>query len=484
MTDVGDWVYEDEVCVDNDYFLALQLQQAELLRERFEEDQSRDRSSPLKYQKVSSARYSPSVRAYYTNDEAVFSGESSYSDSEEYELDSRGPKRHHTTSKTGGRSTRGGNGAGSVHGASNGTRGGGNNGGGNGPGTGNRAHGVKKQAWPQSLDPSSSSEKIRQVITPIVTHLRDCFDEKTSVTVEKLFTQQILQHFNAVSGQGKESTIYHATGGCKAPAQLGESCAVKVFKTNMEFNNKEMYINGLWLRGCLEVRVSPRKFLKLWAEKEFRNLYKLSTRGIPAPRPIVVRNNVVVMSFIGKEGWPAPRLVDCVGDFDAQTLDHLYWQAVVLLKRMYKEARMVHAAFSPYNLLVQDNTLVIIDVSQSVHVDHKYSTQFLRRDCDVITKFFKGRGTETLRTRVLYEFVSNKDLSYDGSVDVNYVMDDVIAILKKQVNFESTEEELIQDQIWMNLDLPKYLKDILDPIDLPEDGVFQASIDSLNLVKQ
>lgn len=99
---------------------------------------------------------------------------------------------------------------------------------------------------------------------------------------------------------------------------------------------------------------------------------------------------------------------------------------------MYKNARLVHAAMSAYNLLVlEDNTLVVIDVAQSVNTDHKFSTHFLRKDCKKVSEFFnKFPGVHTLHIRTLYEFVSNKDLSRDGTPDLTYDLDNEVKKLK------------------------------------------------------
>lgn len=44
--------------------------------------------------------------------------------------------------------------------------------------------------------------------------------------------------------------------------------------------------------------------VRVWAEKEMRNLKRLRTAGIRCPEPIEVRENVLVMSFVGdKDGW-------------------------------------------------------------------------------------------------------------------------------------------------------------------------------------
>jgi RIO kinase 1 len=44
--------------------------------------------------------------------------------------------------------------------------------------------------------------------------------------------------------------------------------------------------------------------VRLWAEKEMRNLKRLVAAKIPCPGPLEVRENVLVMGFLGdKEGW-------------------------------------------------------------------------------------------------------------------------------------------------------------------------------------
>jgi len=48
--------------------------------------------------------------------------------------------------------------------------------------------------------------------------------------------------------------------------------------------------------------------VRLWAEKEMRNLARMYAAGLPVPQPILLRSHVLMMSFIGKDGWPAPKL--------------------------------------------------------------------------------------------------------------------------------------------------------------------------------
>jgi RIO kinase 1 len=48
--------------------------------------------------------------------------------------------------------------------------------------------------------------------------------------------------------------------------------------------------------------------VRTWAEKELRNLLRLEAAGLPCPKPILLRSHVLLMTFIGDAGWPAPRL--------------------------------------------------------------------------------------------------------------------------------------------------------------------------------
>ncbi|MCJ1279484.1 protein kinase rio1 [Puttea exsequens] len=51
--------------------------------------------------------------------------------------------------------------------------------------------------------------------------------------------------------------------------------------------------------------------VKVWAEKEMRNLKRIHASAIPCPRQIYLRLNVLVMAFLGdQKGTPAPGLKD------------------------------------------------------------------------------------------------------------------------------------------------------------------------------
>ena len=83
---------------------------------------------------------------------------------------------------------------------------------------------------------------------------------------------------------------------------------------------------------------------------------------------------------------------------------------------MYWRCHLVHGDLSEYNLLWHDDTVVVIDVSQSVEHDHPRATEFLRKDCQNVNEFFGKTARfplDTLTTKELYDFVVNDAGPYD-----------------------------------------------------------------------
>lgn len=129
---------------------------------------------------------------------------------------------------------------------------------------------------------------------------------------------------------GKEANVYLAEGHMdldtmelKNPEEYKREFAIKIFKTSiLIFKDRERYVSGEFRFRKGHCKSNPRKMVKLWAEKEVRNLKRLSmTDGlIKAPKPYLLKNNVIVMEFIGENGVGAPRLKDA----DIQDLQQAY----------------------------------------------------------------------------------------------------------------------------------------------------------------
>lgn len=215
----------------------------------------------------------------------------------------------------------------------------------------------------------------------------------------KLLSRNVISEINGCISTGKEANVYHATS-----AEC--DCALKVYKTSiLVFKDRDKYVTGEFRFRHGYSRHNPRKMVRLWAEKEMRNLTRLHSNGIPCPRPILLRGHVLLMEFIGRDGWPAPKLKD--SPLTEGKARELYMECIVIMRKLFTECRLVHADLSEYNILLRDGHLCVIDVSQSVEHDHPQALEFLRNDCTNVSEFFRKKGVCVMSRKELFDFITD-----------------------------------------------------------------------------
>lgn len=125
-----------------------------------------------------------------------------------------------------------------------------------------------------------------------------------------------------------------------------------------------------------------------WAVAEFEALCRLWKLGLPVPYPVQIVGTEILQEFIGTpDGYAAPRLA-AVSD-DLESLWEQLVEAMVTLARN----GLAHGDLSPYNILVQDGRLVIIDLPQIVDViAHPTGFDFLERDARNVATWFAAKG--------------------------------------------------------------------------------------------
>ena len=145
-----------------------------------------------------------------------------------------------------------------------------------------------------------------------------CLDPRTLIIIEKWTNNKRIEKLFGCISAGKEANVYLAQGCCDwktmEPREDGvmSDYAVKIFKTSiLVFKDRERYVAGEYRFRNGHCKGNPRKMVKLWAEKEVRNLKRIAMTGaIKCPMPHIFKNNVILMDFIGKDGVAAPRLRD------------------------------------------------------------------------------------------------------------------------------------------------------------------------------
>ena len=209
------------------------------------------------------------------------------------------------------------------------------------------------------------------------------------LNIYKLLNKTELDTVESIVKEGKESVVLAGL------TKEGRWVAVKVYRT-LACDYKSM-----WKYLVLDPRLKGLKksrwaVVALWARKEFKNLGIASSYGVSCPKPVAFQENVLVMGFIGKDGLPAPRLVD-VEDID---WEKAYKKVVKNLEGLAK-AGLVHGDLSGYNILFYKKPW-LIDFSQSLPLRVPYARELLKRDIANINKFFSAKGVATLEEEKIY----------------------------------------------------------------------------------
>lgn len=307
-------------------------------------------------------------------------------------------------------------------------------------------------------------------------------DNRTLTILQKLMKRNMLTNLQGCLSTGKEANVYAANASSLLNCKLVESkldnmypCAIKIYQTSiMEFKDRLKYIQSE-KRFTTFCNTNPRKLVKLWAEKEVRNLKRLNKNSIPSPTPIYVKNNIVIMTLIEENGtdntkhkytnientlqdiaqqdnemiYPIDNnlndltltkneiedntKLDTINqesfvisekqntcfkpaprlkDYACDDYNDLYDQSLEIITNMYKKCGLIHADYSEYNLLVAKNIVYVIDVGQSVEKDHDNADEFLIKDIHNINMFFKRKGCNVRTVNAIYEFVTGKHIPF------------------------------------------------------------------------
>jgi len=325
---------------------------------------------------------------------------------------------------------------------------------------------VSDQAINKVLEQNRKDEKDRYRVKDKADRatIEQVMDPRTRMILFKLLNRGFISEINGCISTGKEANVYHCTSGkeeTNAECHLSEDRAIKIYKTSiLVFKDRDKYVSGEFRFRQGYGKKNPRKMVRTWAEKEMRNLTRLYNAGIPCPKPILLRSHVLLMEFIGSNGWPAPRLQDV--DISESKARELYWDLSLIIRRLYHNCKLVHGDLSEFNLLYHNGKAFVIDVSQSVEHDHPHALEFLRKDIHNVNEFFRKKKVNVLTVKELFDF----------TVDVT--IEDEEAALEKlnETAADRTEEqrsaqEQIEAEVFKKIFIPRKL----DDVDFPERAI-------------
>lgn len=129
-----------------------------------------------------------------------------------------------------------------------------------------------------------------------------------------------------------------------------------------------------------------------WVETEWEALGTLWSAGAPVPYPVQRLGTEVMLEYLGDDDEAAPRLVHAATSLDSGELADLFVQTVDAM-RLIARAGYVHGDLSPYNLLVWNEKLYVIDFPQAVDpILNRDGIQLLERDVRNVSTWFASKG--------------------------------------------------------------------------------------------
>jgi RIO kinase 1 len=170
------------------------------------------------------------------------------------------------------------------------------------------------------------------------------------------------------------------------------------------FHRDAGYLEGRRVRRSREMRAMSNRtaFGKemisgQWSAAEFGALGRLWEIGqesglVCVPYPVQLIGTELMMEFIGdwETGEAAPRLAQVRADADE--LAGL-WQQMTDALSVLARAQVAHGDLSPYNTMVHDGRLVMIDLPQIVDViANPRGGEFIARDVRNVASWFRSRG--------------------------------------------------------------------------------------------
>ena len=199
---------------------------------------------------------------------------------------------------------------------------------------------------------------------------------------------------------GKEATVYVVRCGQEL------RCA-KVYKdaNKRAFRQASLYREGRKTKNTRQARAMEkgtrygrRAQEDAWQSVEVDALYRLAAAGVRVPRPYGFFDGVVLMELlVDSEGRPAPRLNDVALAPDVALAYHA--TLILQIVRMLCVG-VIHGDLSEYNILVDRDGPVIIDLPQAVDAaGNNNAAAMLKRDVGNVASYFARFAPELAGTQ-------------------------------------------------------------------------------------
>lgn len=203
---------------------------------------------------------------------------------------------------------------------------------------------------------------------------------------------------------GKEATVYVVRCGKEIRcAKVYKDAAKRSFKQAVTYQEGRKVRNSRRARAMEKGSKFGRKQQEeTWQNAEVDALYLLARAGVRVPQPYGCFDGVLLMELVtDDEGLVAPRLNDVAMSAEQAEEDHATMMHYVKLMLC---AGLIHGDLSEFNVLVDHNGPVIIDLPQAVNAAaNNNAEKMLSRDINNMASYYGHFAPRLLETRYAKE---------------------------------------------------------------------------------
>jgi len=247
---------------------------------------------------------------------------------------------------------------------------------------------------------------------------------KTPKSLEALVRDGLVEKVIRPLKSGKEAAVY-------VVLSEGEIRCAKVYKeaNKRDIHKQSLYQEGRKVRNSRQARAMEKNSSfgrkqqeEVWQNAEVDALYKLSAVGVRVPQPYNFVEGVLLMELVvDEQGAAAPRLNDLILSKELAIKYH-----DLLIKEVVRMlcAGIVHGDLSEFNILIDSNGPVIIDLPQAVDAAaNNNAPNMLERDVNNLASYFGQFAPDLLATnygKEMWKVYESGELKPDYILTGNY----------------------------------------------------------------
>ncbi len=225
-------------------------------------------------------------------------------------------------------------------------------------------------------------------------------DDTNASTIEHFLDEGLVTRVLRPIKSGKEASVHLCRGNRSTIGR--DLVALKVFHPldRRDFRDESIYRDGEWIKER-RIRAALAKKTRfgrevqggIWVHREWETLRALSAAGAAVPEPIAWTGDAILMSYVGDEDAAAPQLHRYRPD--PSEAQDLFDQLVSQVER-FLYGNVIHGDLSPFNVLVWEGRVTVIDLPQAVDPrKNRHAEHLLERDVRRICEYFARLGVHS-----------------------------------------------------------------------------------------